>query len=382
MAAPRLTRMVDGLAVLAPRRPTATGGVAVISSGGLGDTVLFALVAERFRALAGPGEACTLILRADARPMAFLMPPGMRVEAVDYRRLGRDPGYRLATLKRMTAAGYRLVASADYLRHPDLDEALVKAARAPEAVAMEPRPWPKHDRALGRNRRLYTRLFDSGPPRRDKVLRWVAFADWLAGERQPPPRVSLAAGRLAPPARLEAPTVILQPFSAVAGKQSPPELYRRIIAALPPGTRVQVTGTPGDLERAPGVAQLLDPPRVTFNGATFEALVPILRAARLVVSVDTALMHLAVAAGAPTLGLASAAFVGEIVPSPPETAPANAHVLFHDMPCAGCLGACILPAERGMFPCVARLDGDAVVAKVRELVEGRGRLRCPKDTVA
>ena len=333
----------------------------------------------RFQALAEDGEGVCVVLRDDAAVMAFLFPPEVTVDVVDHRRLRRHPAYRLSTLRRLGAANARLVVSTDYLRHPDLDEALIKACRGAQTVAMEPRPWAKHDGALGRNRALYDRLFDSeavyalgvGPPRLDKVVRWAAFADWLTGEATSPPTLRLDADRLAPAAQLDRPTVLIQPFSAVSFKQSPAALYRRVIAALPADWRVRITGAPGDMERNPSFARLLDPPRVTFDASTFEALVPVLRAARLVVSVDTALLHLAVAVGAPTLGLASAAFVGEIVPYAPEIAPDNAEILYHSMPCEGCLGTCILPAEDGMYPCVARLDADAAIAKVGEMV-GRG----------
>jgi ADP-heptose:LPS heptosyltransferase len=313
-----------------------------------------------------------VVLRRDAAAMAFLFPPDVNLDVIDHRRL-RRPAYRLRTLARLGAANARLVISTDYLRHPDLDEALIKACRGAETVAMEPRPWAKHDRALRRNRAFYDRLFDSGPPGRDKVVRLAAFADWLTGEAAAPPMVRLPADRLAPAAQLDRPTVLIQPFSAVPFKQSPAALYRRVIALLPADWRVRITGAPGDMERNPSFAQLLDPPRVVFDPSTFEALVPVLRAARLVVSVDTALLHLAVAVGAPTLGLASAAFVGEIVPYAPEITPDNAEILYHSMPCEGCLGSCILPAEGGMYPCVARLDADAVIAKVGEMVKREGR---------
>ena len=36
------------------------------------------------------------------------------------------------------------------------------------------------------------------------------------------------------------------------------------------------------------------------------------------------------------------------------------------MDCEGCLGDCIHPAIDGMFPCVAGLDEDRVLAVVRE----------------
>jgi ADP-heptose:LPS heptosyltransferase len=109
-------------------------------------------------------------------------------------------------------------------------------------------------------------------------------------------------------------------------------------------------------------------PGVRFDGSVFADLVPQLRAARLVVSVDTALMHLAIAVGAPTLCLASAAFVGEIVPYDPAIAPPNARFVYHSMPCEGCLGECVLPAEDRMFPCVARLDERRILTEVERML--------------
>ena len=103
-------------------------------------------------------------------------------------------------------------------------------------------------------------------------------------------------------------------------------------------------------------------------------MVPLLRSADLVISVDTALMHLAVALGAPTLGLASAAYVGEIVPYDAAITPDNAFFMYTSMPCEGCLGDCVLPAENGMFPCVARLKQDEILAKVEELIKTKDKL--------
>ena len=166
--------------------------------------------------------------------------------------------------------------------------------------------------------------------------------------------------------------VVFQPFSAVKGKQTPPALYRRLIGELPPGTRVVMAGTRADLEANAEFKSLLELPGVEFDDSAFSDLVPLLRAATLVISVDTALMHLAVAVGAPTLCLASAAFVGEIVPYDPATRPENAHFIYHSMPCEGCLGDCILPPEDGMFPCVARLDGDEIISIIGDMMAAGG----------
>lgn len=352
-------------------RQGAASGVLLISSGGLGDTVLFAHVADRFLALAQDDETVTVLLRSDAMKMAFLMPPGVTAKSVDFEKMHKDMAYRREATEDIFEAHYRLVVHTDYLRHPDLDEALVAAAYASEAVAMEPRSWRKYDAKLTRNRGLYARLFDSGPPNLNKVLRWSNFAGWLTGSEQPQPEALLPETQLPPPEE-NGPDVVIQPFSAVKQKQSPPALYRQIIESLAPGTRVALTGTGADLAANDDFKTLLDMPRVEFDSSGFQDLVPRLRAAKLVISVDTALMHLAVAVGAPTLCLASAAYVGEIVPYDAAIAPDCAHFIYHSMECEGCLGDCIHPSENGMFPCVARLDEAEIMAKVGELM-GRGR---------
>ena len=356
-------------------RPGPANGVLLISSGGLGDTVLFAHVVERFLDLAKEGEPVTVLLRSDAMKMAFLLPPRVSAFGVDFGRLRGDLGYRRRVTDDVFASYYRLVIHTDFLRHPDLDEAIIAAACAPEAVAMVQRSWPKYDARLLRNRSLYARLFDSGGAHVDKVIRWSRYADWLGGADRPSPVARLPEERLAPTEQVDGPVVIIHPFSAVKQKQSPPALYRRLIETLPDGTRVVITGTKDDLDANADYTPLLDLPGVEFDDSGFQDLVGLLRAAKLVISVDTALMHLAVAVGAPTIGLASAAFVGEIVPYDPAIAPDNARFIYYSMPCEGCLGDCILPEESGMFPCVARLDEDRIIDEVQSMIgemEGGG----------
>ncbi|NQU56289.1 MAG: lipopolysaccharide heptosyltransferase family protein [Rhodospirillales bacterium] len=351
-------------------RPGSANGVLLISAGGLGDTVLFAHVVARFLKLAEKDERVTVLLRADAMKMAFLFPDGINFLAVDFGRLRKNMAYRKKVMENLFQDHYRLLVHTDFLRHPDLDEALVAAAMPTEAVAMKARPWRKYDTRLNANRRLYGRLFDSGPAHVNKVLRWSRFADWLTGTESPPPMAVLASTGLAPAAAKGAPTVVIQPFSAVKQKQPPPALYAQIIDSLPSGARVVITGAPGDIEKNPSYEELLNLPGVEFDDSVFAELVPLLRSADLVISVDTALMHLAVAVGAPTLCLASAAYVGEIVPYDPVITPDKVRFIYRAMPCEGCLGDCIFPPENGMYPCVAGLDSKDVLAGVTEMMAG------------
>lgn len=344
-------------------------GILLISAGGLGDTVLFSLFIERLASLAKDGEQVTVLLRHDAAKMAFLFPDNVGLEIVNFTQFRKSLSYRRKKARKLHKAHYRLVISTDHLRHPYLDEALVEMAAPEQAFAMAPRSWSKYDAALNINRRLYDRLFDSGPNQLDKVIRWNNFTNWLLGTDTPPPKVAIDIKTPEAPDDYQFSDILIQPFSAVYAKQSPVKLYHKILDALPEGTHVALTGAPGDISSNKEYNELLQRPGVIFDSAKFEDLVPAIKAAKLVISVDTAAMHLAVALGTPTLCLASAAYVGEIVPYAPEVTPDNCHVLYQPMDCEGCLGKCHLDPIDDMYPCVAALDADKVVAKVNELLK-------------
>jgi len=317
------------------------GGVLIISGGGLGDTILFAHAIEQFLDLAEPGEMVRLLLNQGSDKLGFLFPPQVAVQSVDFQRLRRDLAFRRAIMAELYEANFRLVIHTDHRRHPDMDEALAFACAPAEAVAMEPRPWAKYTAQLNANRQFYTRLFESGPARKNKVRRWLEFAAWLKGEPLVTTSLHLAPDRL-PPAT--------------------PTLFSEIIALVPEDHTVVITGTAAN----PAYEALLSHPRVQFDNTNFETLAGRLRSAALVISVDTACMHLAVAVGATTLCLASAAYVGEIVPYDAAITPPNAHFIYQGMDCEGCLGVCHLPAERGMYPCIAQLPRNVILDFVRD----------------
>ena len=93
-----------------PRPQMRRRGVLLVSIGGLGDTILFSVVAPRFLKLAEADEPVDLIVRSDAAAAGFLYPPRMRVRAVDYRRFSRNPFYRLRTSLDVSRATYRRAA--------------------------------------------------------------------------------------------------------------------------------------------------------------------------------------------------------------------------------------------------------------------------------
>ncbi len=372
MARFKLMDLVDWYVGLRARRrdpDRARRGVLLVSSGGLGDTILFSLMAPRFMALAQDGEPVHVLVQSKSLAVAFLFLPGVDLRGVDYRRFLRSPLYRLRASLDFFKAGYRLAISTDHLRLPTEDDAIVLACGAEQTMALEPRSWPKHDKRLQANRGKYSRWVKVKPGMAHRMARWTELANALTGRDDPQPIVSFDHGILPPPAQRTRPFVILHPFSAISERQHPPELFRLIIKALPSDHDVILSMGPGDLAHNPRFRALLDFPNVTKNEAELIKKMALIRAARLVVSVDTSVMHLAVGAGAPTLCVASAAHVVDSIPYDSRITPDNVTFLFHDMDCRGCLGACVHPLEDGMYPCVARLDHEEAAAKALVLLE-------------
>ncbi len=351
-----------------PRPRSRRRGVLLVSSGGLGDTILFSLIAPRFLNLAEADEPVDLIVRSDTAAADFLYPPRMRVRAVDYRRFLRNPLYRLRTSLDVSAAAYRVALSTDHLRLPGVDDALVAASGADERYAMTPRSWPKHDAKLARNRQHYSDWFAVPEGMAHRMVRWTDFANWVMKRSDPMPVVRFDPDRLPAPTRFKSPTVVVHPFSAIRERQHSFALFTKIVAALQSDHHVVLSAGPGDLDRNPEYRVLSAQPRVRLDEGSLEAKAAALRGARFMVTVDTSVMHLAVGTGVPTLCLASAAHVVDSVPYDSRITPDSVRFLYHDMACRGCLGSCTHPYEDGMYPCVARLDAKVVMDALADMV--------------
>ena len=145
-------------------------------------------------------------------------------------------------------------------------------------------------------------------------------------------------------------------------------MFIAIAEQIPINYDIIISCAPGELSKNALYSSLLHRVNVFLDESSFEELIPTLQTASLVISIDTAIMHLAVAIGTKTLCLASAAYVGEIIPYAKEITPKNVTFIYTQMVCQGCLGNCIHPTENDMFPCVSRINQGQVLKMVQELL--------------
>lgn len=341
---------------------TGRSGLVVVCTGPAEDIVLLSIVLPRLRALVREREPVLLVLDEAAMAPAFLCEGTAELFPVDMGRFGAVTDYRANMLSAVYEFNARGVVSMDYDRDPALDEALIEAMNV-RGMGLVPRPGGPASRAG-----LFEGQFNSGPAGTHRLVRWSRFVDWLLDEETPLPKVRLPEESLAGAGSPEPPTLVIQPFSRIAGKQPRADFYRPMIDMLPADWQVVVLGSEALLERSPDVRGLIDPPRVVLHETDLEGAVPLLRSARLVVSAESAPLHLSCAVGAPTLGLVSAAQVGETVPYDEAIRPDNAHFMVTGIDCAGCLDVCNKVPEDGKVPCVARLDAHAAAAEAARIL--------------
>lgn len=344
-------------------------GILLVSSRGPAEMVFLSAVLSRFMRLAGMDEAVTLLCRPDAAGMAFLFPRLLKIRRIEFRRLD-DLEYRWQSIIDLHAQHYRMIVSLDYVREHDQDEALIALADPAETAGMVPPPYKRnYHQRLEESEKVFDILFDSGPLRQDKILRWSKFADEVLDDRQQPALALLPDSQL-PPAEHQPDTIVLFPFSGIKQRQIPVEVWREMAESVPSHWKVLVAGHRNDFDHNPEYMVLLGQPNVVMETSGFERLASILMGSRMAVGVDTAGLHLAVLLGIPTLCLASAAYAGAGVPYDERVAPDNVQFVYVPMECQGCLGRCKFPLVDGMYKCIAEINTSGVLDYVRAATGG------------
>ncbi len=333
--------------------------VLLVSSGGLGDAMLFSLMIPYYKKLLKSNEHLTVLCRSGAEAVQFLFPSDVDFVTVDYRRFIRDIFYRYKICRQLRQRQFRVAISTDHLRLPTVDDKLIFATRALEKYAMIPRTWPKHDEALEKNKKNYTRLIPVTTDRAHRIVRWTELINELLGENRSLPTVRFSEV-IKNPRILDQPTIVLHPFSSVKERQCSVSLFQDILKKIPSDYAVVLSSGPGDLEKNPDYKVLLNDTRVRVDESSIESKAALYAAATCVFAVDTSMLHLAIGVGAQTIGLLSAAHLLESVPYDPRTTPDNVTFIYKSMPCAGCLGACIYPLQQGRYRCVDELTIDKI----------------------
>lgn len=308
---------------------------------------------------------------------------------IDRLRFRLDPLYRLRQLRKVGRFAAVEAIHPVWSRALPLGDAVVRFTGAPDRIG-----WSGgRDNMTRLGQRLgnrgYTRLIAGRPEplpetvRNEDFLRGLGLAGLPADVKRPlfPPSGLPGTGPSLPGRY-----IVVVPGASFPGRRWPPARFADIIAALHHATGLPavICGTGADgtlartiLARLPARTQPSD-----LTGRTDLAdLIPVIGGATLLLSNETAAIHMAALLGTPAVCIAGGGFFGRFIPYGPSSlvqyrAPA---VAVHRMPCFRCNWHCPYPpGDGGAMPCIASVTVGEVLALALEQLDrvpatGNGR---------
>jgi ADP-heptose:LPS heptosyltransferase len=315
---------------------------------GIGDFVLWLDAAKELRRVTPLTGNLVLLASCPNEELAEAMGEFAEVWSVDRTRFLRDLPYRRVLLRKVASHGFLVLFNPVSARHPLIDDAVVRASRAPTRIGIA------GDEANARRRqrvtdRWYTDLRPAAPHTLMELQRTRRFmrsfgVDYDVGVPELPRRHPAPAGL---------PSLgyyVVFPVASWPGKGWRIERFRALAARIFAATGLVGVVCGGAAERAitaavckGGEEFLLD-----LGGQTsLSQLTGIIAGARLVVSNDTSAVHIAAAVKVPSVVILGGGHFGRFLPydvdRPSPCEPIAVHAA---MPCFGCAWRCIYPRAR------------------------------------
>ena len=162
------------------------------------------------------------------------------------------------------------------------------------------------------------------------------------------------------------PVIAVAPGAGSPAKIWAPERWALVIDHLAGryGVRCLVTGTPAERPLAERlVAALSTPAAVVVGETSVGVLATLLQQCRLAIGPDNGMLHLAAAMGVPTVRLFGPADPVLFGPYGPTAADRQAHAVVQTpRPCAACGYLDLPPPAQEMYPCMADITAEEVIA--------------------
>lgn len=348
----------------------------------IGDFVLFTPCLSHLRRKYQAAEI-TLVVEKKALPLAVACPHVDEVYGIDTQVFRSSAFYRLANLVRMAVKAPSVFVNPVFSREQIVDE-LALWSRAETKIAWDGDLSNLSESEKRRGNRIYSTLITSlasGPihesERNAEFLSRIgvevssyAFELWGSSSS------ALMAEELWDTHSLTARTVIaLVPGSLHSFKSWGVEKFSSLIdeiAKLRPDALFVVIGGEAEKESAVNLVGAHPDRVLDLCGETsLDQLGPIFGRCRLVVGNDTGPLHIAVAAGAPTVGIVGGGHFGRFLPyqGPASKWNASPRVANWPMLCYGCNWKCIYEVAGGeAVPCIAGIDVQAVLELVKPML--------------
>ena len=347
--------------------PPARHRAVLVRLDAIGDFILWLAAARSLtQELRNQGAEIVLLANAAWADWAETLDIADEVWALDAKRFRRNLVYRALWLRKLAGARFDIAIHPAPTRVFRLGDAIVNATRANERLGFSA---AKRDHLALRllSEHWYTRRIDAPEPEWPELLTNARFVSQLFHNDFKPALADLSAEKSAC-----AVSAVLCPSASWNGKRWPRrhfiELGKRLVQA---GRQVLVVGAITDNSLLQGIAESIGTNARPIACRDLSDLLTLCREAAIVISNDSAALHLAAAAGARTVCVAGGGHPGRFVPYPESVGLPGPRpvVVTKPMQCFGCGWTCIYPpALDGAMRCLSDISVDEVWSQTEPLL--------------
>lgn len=348
--------------------------VLLIRLDAIGDFVLWLDAAQELRNIY-PVSSHRLVLIANSSwaQFAATLPYFDVVVSIDRTKFFQDRHYRRRHLAAIQQLSPDIAIHPAYSRELLFGDAIIRTCGAPQRISpvgdtSRIRPWlkPLADQ-------WYTTLLVDNSLELSELNRTAEFIRELGNPTYQPRLSELPVNNQ--DRRGEHPYLVVVPGALMAYRRWPVvcfvELVQRIQTVT--GWNIVLCGGPGEESLGQNFAQLSTCSVDNRIGSTtLEQLISIIAGAKLVLSNETAAVHIATAVATPAVCILGGGHYGRFMPYPVELASENRPIpvpVQHPMECYGCNWQCSYPVKSGEpMPCIARITVDDVWKSVKTLL--------------
>jgi len=344
--------------------------VAVFNLHGAGDLLLSLPCLQQIRNRYPAGQyALVLYCGPSAAELAEAYAPTDEIVVIDRRLLLRSLAYRWSQLRAVAARRYAIAIQPTFNRMLAVEDALVRASGAAERIGSAgsadfigaARRWSDH---------WYDRLVEPSPRAMHELDRYGEFLRLLVWPEAARSLPSLMVPGGAPP--VAGGYVLFVPDSSSPLKSWPKERFERLahqLINLSPDEMLMFASAPGGDRPKRYFAKWREDRFIDRSGQTSVMdFLRLIEGAKLVITNDSAGMHLAVMLHRPVVAIAGGGLPERYHPYPAWTG-ARLKIVERRMPCYGCNWNCIHDIESGSpAPCIALIETADVLQAVRDVM--------------
>ena len=367
---------LDKLASLPVRKSSVMNRVLVVRLDAIGDFVMW-LDAAKSMANYYQSTGCAVLLVANSAWANWARTFGIfdTVIGLDVQKFRTNLIYRFRLIQEIRALGCGVAINPTYSRNWLLDDAVIRISGASERIASVGDPAaPKWKRCIAN--RWYTKLIASTPESQMEFERNAEFLrNFLNIEfRASIPRLEPGELKADDSVCINGPYYVLFPGASWEGKRWPISGFRDIAQRVYEATGWQgiVCGGPSEVGLGETLCRQSVAPLRSLAGQTdLTQLAIVLAGSRLLLTCDTAAVHIAAACGTPTVCVLGGGHYGRFLPYtvPPIPGRPLPRVVIHEMPCFGCAWDCVFERQPGNpVPCIGRIHVEDVWRVLAEVL--------------